>query len=119
VSEASIRGHPAREKWNERFGAAGVAPAQGSPSEWLVGNEALLRAVAGPGRRALDVACGSGRNALYLATLGFEVDALDISDERSTPSAKRRGHATCRCGRNSWISTTRDCRRKAVPITSS
>ncbi len=31
------------------------------------------------GRRALDIACGTGRNTLYLAAKGFEVDALDIS----------------------------------------
>jgi len=29
--------------------------------------------------RALDVAAGTGRNALFLARLGFEVDAVDIS----------------------------------------
>jgi SAM-dependent methyltransferase len=29
--------------------------------------------------RALDVACGAGRNALHLATHGFSVTALDIS----------------------------------------
>jgi cyclopropane fatty-acyl-phospholipid synthase-like methyltransferase len=34
-----------------------------------------------PGRRALDVACGDGRNAGYLASeLGFQVDAVDVSD---------------------------------------
>jgi tellurite methyltransferase len=32
-----------------------------------------------PRGRALDVACGKGRNALYLAGLGFEVVAMDIS----------------------------------------
>ncbi len=31
------------------------------------------------GKRALDVACGTGRNALFLAAQGFAVDALDIS----------------------------------------
>ncbi len=31
------------------------------------------------GAKALDVACGTGRNTLYLAQNGFEVDALDIS----------------------------------------
>lgn len=31
------------------------------------------------GIKALDVACGTGRNTLYLAQNGFEVDALDIS----------------------------------------
>ena len=30
--------------------------------------------------RALDIACGNGRHAFYLASLGFEVDAVDISD---------------------------------------
>lgn len=31
-----------------------------------------------PGR-ALDIACGKGRNALYLAALGFDVTAIDVS----------------------------------------
>ncbi|RAJ70333.1 tellurite resistance protein TehB [Streptomyces sp. Amel2xB2] len=31
-----------------------------------------------PGR-ALDLGCGPGRNALWLAALGFEVDAVDLS----------------------------------------
>jgi SAM-dependent methyltransferase len=31
--------------------------------------------------RALDLACGSGRNALALAEVGYEVDAVDISVE--------------------------------------
>jgi SAM-dependent methyltransferase len=32
-----------------------------------------------PCGRALDVACGAGRNALFLAARGFTVDAVDIS----------------------------------------
>ncbi len=47
-----------------------------SPAEWLVEHAALLRG----GGRALDVACGDGRNALYLAQLGYMVDAIDVSD---------------------------------------
>jgi len=31
------------------------------------------------GKQALDIACGTGRNAKFLAQKGFEVDALDIS----------------------------------------
>lgn len=31
------------------------------------------------GNQALDIACGMGRHSQYLASLGFEVDALDIS----------------------------------------
>lgn len=30
--------------------------------------------------RALDIACGVGRNTHYLAELGYEIDAVDISD---------------------------------------
>ncbi|MBM2837720.1 MAG: hypothetical protein HW415_345 [Deltaproteobacteria bacterium] len=33
-----------------------------------------------PVGRALDIACGEGRNAIYLAREGFNVDAIDISD---------------------------------------
>lgn len=33
-----------------------------------------------PGR-ALDLGCGPGRNALYLASQGFQVDAIDLSPE--------------------------------------
>lgn len=32
-----------------------------------------------PGMRALELACGLGRNALWLAAQGYTVDALDIS----------------------------------------
>jgi tellurite methyltransferase len=31
-------------------------------------------------KRALDIACGTGRNAVYLAQQGFTVDAVDISE---------------------------------------
>ena len=32
------------------------------------------------GRKALDIAAGNGRNAVYLAEQGYEVDAVDISE---------------------------------------
>ena len=31
------------------------------------------------GKQALDIACGNGRHSKYLASIGFKVDALDIS----------------------------------------
>jgi len=37
-----------------------------------------------PKGRALDVACGSGRHALYLAANGFEVEAIDRDQESLT-----------------------------------
>jgi tellurite methyltransferase len=46
------------------------------PSAFLVENLALL-----PRGRALDIAMGKGRNALYLARQGFMVEGVDISSE--------------------------------------
>jgi SAM-dependent methyltransferase len=66
----------ARERWNERYARDGVEPFADAPAEWLVEHRDLLAG----GGRALDVACGAGRNALYLAQLGYEVDAIDASD---------------------------------------
>jgi len=62
-----------RDKWNERH-RDGYA-AHGLPSAVL--RQWIDRI---PRGRALDLACGSGRNALFLAANGFEVDAVDISD---------------------------------------
>jgi tellurite methyltransferase len=45
-------------------------------SEFLVENVSLL-----PPGKALDVAMGSGRNAIYLAQMGYEVTGVDISQE--------------------------------------
>jgi SAM-dependent methyltransferase len=66
----------ARERWNERRAAADFEPFPDAPAPWLAEHAALL----GGGGRALDVACGDGRNALALARLGHEVDAVDVSD---------------------------------------
>jgi tellurite methyltransferase len=68
--------NPDRELWNACHGEADPAP--GPPSEWLELHRELVARRA-PGR-ALDLACGRGRHALLLAELGFEVDALDLSD---------------------------------------
>ncbi|MCP4664977.1 MAG: methyltransferase domain-containing protein [Deltaproteobacteria bacterium] len=46
------------------------------PARFLVENIELL-----PKGRVLDVAMGHGRNALYLAEQGFEVEGVDISSE--------------------------------------
>lgn len=62
-----------KEKWDERYGADDyVAPAE--PAPFLVEKTASLA----PGR-ALCLAAGSGRNAVFLASQGFEVTAVDIS----------------------------------------
>jgi tellurite methyltransferase len=47
-----------------------------TPAQWLMENVALL-----PKGRVLDVAMGNGRNAIYLAQLGFSVEGVDASPE--------------------------------------
>jgi tellurite methyltransferase len=49
------------------------------PSRWLVEIEARLTPPYA-GARALDLACGAGRNAVWLAERGWTVDAWDLSD---------------------------------------
>ena len=49
-----------------------------------------------PGGRALDLACGTGRNAMRLAEAGYETDAIDVSQvaiERAKDQAADRGLA--------------------------
>ena len=62
-----------REKWEKRY-REGSYRARTHPTALL--EEWLPRL---PRGRALDVACGAGRNALFLAAAGYEVDAIDIS----------------------------------------
>lgn len=67
-----------REKWNARYDCSGfyLGPA---PSPFLSDNVDLIKRLV-PGRRALDIACGEGRNSIFLAKQGFDVTAVDISD---------------------------------------
>jgi SAM-dependent methyltransferase len=66
----------ARERWNERYARGDLVPFPDAAAPWLVEHRALLA----NGGRALDVACGDGRNARYLAEQGYDVVAIDASD---------------------------------------
>ncbi len=63
------------------------------PGQFLVENIELL-----PKGRALDVAMGGGRNAIYLAKMGFAVEGVDLSPEavRSALESARRVGVTIR-----------------------
>ena len=60
-----------KEKWDSKHL---TAPIPDRPIE-LITNYAKFS----EGKQALDIACGMGRHSKYLASEGFEVDALDIS----------------------------------------
>jgi 2-polyprenyl-3-methyl-5-hydroxy-6-metoxy-1,4-benzoquinol methylase len=50
-----------------------------APSRFLAERIEHLSSLS-PGRKALDIACGEGRNSIFLAHHGFQVTAVDISD---------------------------------------
>jgi SAM-dependent methyltransferase len=62
-------------EWDERF-AAGAYPRDPEPSPVLCAYASSI-----PDGRALDIAAGTGRNTVYLADAGYDVDAIDASRE--------------------------------------
>jgi SAM-dependent methyltransferase len=73
-----------REDWDARYAAVENLWAA-KPNRFLVAEVADLE----PGR-ALDLACGEGQNAIWLATLGWRVAGVDYSE---VAIAKARGRA--------------------------
>jgi 2-polyprenyl-3-methyl-5-hydroxy-6-metoxy-1,4-benzoquinol methylase len=64
-----------QKRWNDRFGREEFAFGK-EPNPFLKKHIRLL-----PKGKALDIASGEGRNAVFLAQHGFEVDAVDISEK--------------------------------------
>jgi SAM-dependent methyltransferase len=76
------------EDWNRKYAEKELVWSAG-PNRFLVAEAAGLA----PGR-ALDVACGEGRNAIWLAEQGWRVTGVDFSEvavEKGRRIAARRG----------------------------
>ena len=90
-----------RTAWDERFRAGDHADAEPDPFLMQLEEYAELlppgRRAGGPkaeGPKALDLACGAGRNAVYLAEHGWDVMACDVSLEglrKAQDLARERG----------------------------
>lgn len=77
-----------KEKWDQKYLKKSQLLKPREPSKNL--QEYIVHC---EGTKALDLACGSGRNSIFLAQQGFEVDALDIAQiaiEALTVDAKNR-----------------------------
>ena len=72
--ESSVRPGFAREDWNARYAQKELV--------WSAEPNRLFAAEVGglPPGRALDLACGEGRNAVWLAERGWRVTGVDFSD---------------------------------------
>jgi len=77
-----------QKRWDKRFGRKEFALGK-EPNPFLKKHIYLL-----PKGKALDMATGEGRNAVFLAQNGFEVDAVDISQmglEKARKLAREKG----------------------------
>ena len=75
-------------EWDERFGRGDHAGSAIDPvlfesrKHWaLLSNASAPAPGEFSGKRALDLACGAGRHAVYLAEAGFEVTAIDFAEQ--------------------------------------
>ena len=66
-----------RDKWDDRY-RSGAYETRRHPSALLADWIGRFD-VTGISPRAIDIACGAGRNTLFLARHGWHVDAVDIS----------------------------------------
>lgn len=64
----------AQRFWDERFAAPGYIFGT-EPNRFLAGQAGLF----GRGQAVLDVACGEGRNSVWLARQGCDVTGIDVS----------------------------------------
>ena len=95
-----------RDKWDARY-AAGAYADREHPTRLLVDWAPKLTAGS-----ALDVACGAGRNAIFLAQCGFATDAVDISQialERARATADEKQLSI------NWIEADLDLGAAALP----
>jgi SAM-dependent methyltransferase len=82
--------HPS---WNESYASGEPLPWDtGVPDPQLV--ELIESGAIAPGR-ALEIGCGTGTNALFLAQLGFDVVGVDIS-EVAVEKARAKARGRCR-----------------------
>ena len=74
------------DRWNERYA--------GKELVWSAGPNALFAEAAAQldNGTALDIACGEGRNALWLAEQGWRVSAMDFSSVAIDKAKKIAGH---------------------------
>ncbi len=76
-----------RIKWNQRYESEDSFLGE-HPSPFLAREIERIKMLT-PGFAALDIACGEGRNSLFLAQQGFKVTGLDISDAGLIKGRKR------------------------------
>src|SRR5690625_243597 len=93
MTKDNATGQSSADVWEERYSDAPVW--SGNPNAALVANAADLT----PGR-ALDLGCGEGAAAIWLAQQGWQVTAIDVS---ATALARACAHASARRAEVEWV----------------
>jgi SAM-dependent methyltransferase len=93
-----------RDRWNRKYRGGGHQSAE--PSSFLVASADWLPAAG----RALDVAGGAGRHAVWLADRGFDVTLVDVADEALALARRRADAAGVRLD-----TVRRDLEREPLP----
>lgn len=86
-----------RDRWNAKYENVESSYVI-TPAEWLadsLSSAEVEQFSADTAPRALDLACGLGSNAIWLAQQGWDVDAVDISETGLRVARKTAERLTC------------------------
>ena len=83
------------ERWNDNYRSGTLPWDTGVPDEHLVAMVDGGRVARGA---AVEIGCGTGTNALWLATQGFEVTALDLAELAIARARSREGAGAVQFG---------------------
>lgn len=84
-----------REEWNERYASGSHASAE-PDAFFLQAYEECVAPLFPQGGRALDIAGGVGRHAIWLAQRGWDVTLVDVSEEGLRIARERAGQLPVR-----------------------
>jgi len=87
MSEESTK----QQRWNQRYQEK--VSSEPAPATILKSYQQSLSTQENAQRKALDLACGLGGNAIYLAQQGYQVTAVDYSDVALSQLAKKAENA--------------------------
>jgi len=96
-----------RDRWNGKYSQCS-APVSDKADEWLLeACERIARSTSPPtaAGRAVDLACGRGQNAIWLAQQGWTVDGIDVSAEGLQAAQVSASQSECRVD---WIEADLD-----------
>ncbi|VEG58053.1 type 11 methyltransferase [Mycolicibacterium aurum] len=97
MTDSSNPGVALAEEWDQRYTTWADQVPDSAPNEVLIGHAGALDAGA-----ALDIGCGMGADAVWLATAGWTVTALDVSQVALDHAAARASRAGVRVD---WVCT--------------